>query len=99
MHPGALKILKFPGGGPPDPPTPSHTYPDLTLRAKMVALPPSLVPAIDTFVPATSNLNKNPDVCVTCVFLNSYNQFSLRGTLLGPAPTVHLKEVSSLWIF
>ena len=61
MHPGALKILKFPGGGPPDhPPTPSHTYPDLTLRAKMVALPPSLVPAIDTFVPATSNLNKNP---------------------------------------
>ena len=48
MHPGALK---FP---------PSHTYPDLALRAKMAALPPSLVPAIDTFVPATSNLNKNP---------------------------------------
>ena len=35
-------------------------------------------------------------VCVACVFLNSYSQFSLRGTLLGPAPTVHLKEVSSL---
>ena len=46
MHPGALKILKF--------------YPDLALHAKMAALPPSLVPAIDTFVPATSNLNKNP---------------------------------------
>ena len=44
--PGALKILKF--------------YPDLALHAKMAALPPSLVPAIDTFVPATSNLNKNP---------------------------------------
>ena len=38
MHPGALKILKF--------------YPDLALHAKMAALPPSLVPAIDTFVPA-----------------------------------------------
>ena len=63
MHPGALKIRKFPGGGPPDPPTPSHTYPDLTLHAKMVALPPSLVSAIDTFVPGTSNLNKNPDFC------------------------------------
>ena len=46
MHPGALKILKF--------------YPDLALHAKMAALPPSLVPAIDTFVPATSNINKNP---------------------------------------
>ena len=46
MHPRALKILKF--------------YPDLALHAKMAALPPSLVPAIDTFVPATSNLNKNP---------------------------------------
>ena len=41
--------------------TPSHTYPDLALRAKMAAPPPSLVPAIDTFVPATSNLNKNPE--------------------------------------
>ena len=46
MHPGALKILKF--------------YPNLAVRAKMAALPPSLVPAIDTFVPATLNLNKNP---------------------------------------
>ena len=46
MHPGALKILKF--------------YPDLALHAKMAALLPSLVPAIDTFVPATSNINKNP---------------------------------------
>ena len=46
MHPGALKILKF--------------YPDLALHEKMAALPLSLVPAIDTFVPATSNLNKNP---------------------------------------
>ena len=32
----------------------AYTYPDLTLRAKMVALPPSLVLAIDTFLPATS---------------------------------------------
>ena len=32
---------------------PSHTYPDLA----------SLIPAIDTFVSATSNLNKNPDSC------------------------------------
>ena len=47
MHPGALKIVKF--------------YPDLALRAKMAALLPSVVPAIDTFVPATSNLNKNPE--------------------------------------
>ena len=46
MQNGALKILKF--------------YPDLALQAKMAALPLSLVPAIDTFVPATSNLNKNP---------------------------------------
>ena len=47
MHPGALKIVKF--------------YPNLALRAKMAALLPSVVPAIDTFVPATSNLNKNPE--------------------------------------
>ena len=37
-----------------------NSYPDLALRAKMAAPPPSLVAAIDTFVPATSNLNKNP---------------------------------------
>ena len=55
MHPGALKILKF--------------YPDLALHAKMTALPPSLVPAIDTFVPATSNLHKNP---VFLLSLQSY---------------------------
>ena len=47
MHPGALKIVKF--------------YTDLALRAKMAALLPSVVLAIDTFVPATSNLNKNPE--------------------------------------
>ena len=46
----ALKIPKFSGGGPPDTP---H-LPRLE--------PPSLVPAIDTFAPATSNLNKNPDI-------------------------------------
>ena len=61
MHPRAFEILTFSGGGPPDPPggggTPSH----LALRAKMAVLPPSSVPAIDTFVPATSNLNKSPE--------------------------------------
>ena len=41
-----------PGGGAP----PSH----LALHEKMAAVPPSLVPAINTFVPGTSNLNKNP---------------------------------------
>ena len=65
MHPGALKILKFSKEWPPTPPVeqgrpPSHTYPNLVLRAKMVAPPPYFVPAIATFVPATSNLNKNP---------------------------------------
>ena len=30
----------------------------MALHAKMAALPPSLVPTIDTFVPATSNLSK-----------------------------------------
>ena len=64
MHPGALKILKFSGGGPPDPPsgrgaTSLPHLPNLALRAKMAAPPPSLVPAIDTFVPVTY-LNKNP---------------------------------------
>ena len=38
----------------------SQTFPHLALRANMGVLPPSLVPAIDTFVPATLNLNKNP---------------------------------------
>ena len=33
----------------------------------MAAPPPSLVPAIDTFVPATSNLNKNPELNVSVV--------------------------------
>ena len=56
---------KISWGRPPRPPQwegppPSHTYHDLPLRAKMEALPLSLVPAIDTFVPATSNLKKNP---------------------------------------
>ena len=65
MHPGASKNLKFSREWPPTPPVeyqhpPSHTYPNLVLRAKMVAPPPYFVPAIATFVPATSNLNKNP---------------------------------------
>ena len=65
MHPGALKILKFSREWPPTPPsgvgtTPSHTDPNLVLRAKMVAPPPYFLPAIATFVPMTSNLNKNP---------------------------------------
>ena len=83
MYPGTLKILKFPGGGPPDPPPPpqwkgappSYTYLDLTLRANMVALPPSLVLAIDTFVPATSNLNKNPGYLVLAE-IGEHNQRS-----------------------
>ena len=52
MHPVALI---FSGGGSQlPPPGGGGTSPHL-------ALPPSLVPAIDTFVPATSNLiNKNP---------------------------------------
>ena len=80
MYPKTLKILKFPRGGPPDPPqwegaAPSYTFPDLTLRAKMVALPPSLVPAIDTFVPAPSNLNKNPGYLVLAE-IGQHNQRS-----------------------
>ena len=81
MYPGALKIQKFsgegphqedpPGGPPQTPPVgggrpPSHAYPDLALCAKMAA-PPSLFPAIDTFVPATSNVNKNPDYFIELI--------------------------------
>ena len=62
--PWGLKNSNIFWGRPPRPPRgrerpPSH----LALRAKMAALLPSLVPAIDTFVPATSNLNKNPGKC------------------------------------
>ena len=60
-----------PGGPPQTPPVgggrpPSHAYPDLALCAKMAA-PPSLFPAIDTFVPATSNVNKNPDYFIELI--------------------------------
>ena len=59
--PWCLKNSNIFWGGPPDPPgggaLPSH----LALHAKMAAVTPSLVPAINTFVPGTSNLNKNPD--------------------------------------
>ena len=58
--PWRLKNSNIFWGGPPDPPgggaPPSH----LALHEKMAAVPPSLVPAINTFVPGTSNLNKNP---------------------------------------
>ena len=40
---------------------PSHTYPDLALRAGMGAPPPFLVPVITTIVLAISILNENPD--------------------------------------
>ena len=63
MHPGALKILKF--------------YPDLALHAKMVALPPSLVPAIDIFVPATSNLHKNPAIKAEIRSVDSQSDLSI----------------------
>ena len=77
MHPGALKILKFSGGGPPEPPSaPSHTCPNLALHAKMAALPPSVVPAIDTFVPATSNLNKGP-VKATHMYFRYFTAFNI----------------------
>ena len=60
--PWGLKNSNIFWGGPPDPPgggaPPSH----LALHAKMAAVPPSLVPAINTFVPGTSNLNKNPGI-------------------------------------
>ena len=59
--PWRLKNSNIFWGGPPDPPgggaPPSH----LALHAKMAAVTPSLVPAINTFVPGTSNLNKNPE--------------------------------------
>ena len=58
--PWRLKNSNIFWGGPPDPPgggaPPSH----LALHAKMAAVTPSLVTAINTFVPGTSNLNKNP---------------------------------------
>ena len=86
--PWGLKILKFSGGGHPDPlqwegAPPSHTYPNLAPHAKMVVLPPSLVPAIDTFVPATSNLNKNPGMEqneVTSTGLNDLRTFTSHPT-------------------
>ena len=48
--PWGLKNSKIFWGRPQTPPVagghpPSHTYPQLALRAKMAALPPSLVPA------------------------------------------------------
>ena len=65
--PWRLKNSNIFWGGPPDPPgggaPPSH----LALHEKMAAVPPSLVPAINTFVPGTSNLNKNPGREVTLV--------------------------------
>ena len=65
--PWRLKNSNIFWGGPPDPPgggaPPSH----LALHEKMAAVPPSLVPAINTFVPGTSNLNKSPEMGQTKV--------------------------------
>ena len=59
MHPGALKILKFSGGGPLDPPS-GRGGPPPTPTPTWQCVPRWRRTAIDTFVPATSNLNKNP---------------------------------------
>ena len=67
--PWRLKNSNIFWGGPPDPPgggaPPSH----LALHEKMAAVLPSLVPAINTFVPGTSNLNKNPVVLLLLLLL------------------------------
>lgn len=77
--PWRLKNSNIFWGGPPDPPgggaPPSH----LALHAKMAAVTPSLVPAINTFVPGTSNLNKNPATIYRIPDLNVYPK-----TLIDP---------------
>jgi len=65
MQPQGLKIKIIGGPIPPKggSPPPSQTYPNLALHAKMVAMPPFLVPAVATIIFLfISSLYKNPGV-------------------------------------